>query len=71
VNLCKSCGAPIEWAVTEHGKRIPMDQGMHADGNMTVDSFGTARMTEERPARRTHFQSCPDAPEHRRKRGRR
>jgi hypothetical protein len=65
-STCKSCGAPIEWAYTVKGSRMPLDPGMFDDGNVAVDEHGTARMTDERPARRSHFVSCPDAARHRR-----
>ena len=63
---CRSCDAPIEWAITTKGQRIPLDEGLHDDGNLHIDD-GIAVVTSMRPARRTHFQSCPDAARFRRK----
>lgn len=29
---CRSCGAPIEWAITEADKRMPLNIGMDENG---------------------------------------
>jgi hypothetical protein len=63
---CRSCETPIEWAITIKGARIPLDLGDHDDGNLRLED-GIAIITTIRPARRTHFQSCPDAARFRRK----
>jgi hypothetical protein len=34
VTTCRSCGAPIEWAITDNERRIPLDPGEHADGRL-------------------------------------
>jgi hypothetical protein len=34
---CESCGAWIFWAVTEAGKRIPLDSSETKDGNIVVE----------------------------------
>jgi hypothetical protein len=77
---CKSCGAPIEFAITPKGQRIPLDVGEFSNGNIVVTDgiariIGPARVIgplDEQPflARRSHFASCPAAAKHR-KRGRR
>lgn len=37
MSACRSCGAPIEWAVTAaFGRRMPLDLGEHEDGNAAV-----------------------------------
>lgn len=64
---CRSCDAPIVWALTVKGARMPLDPGLHPDGNLAVGPDGIARVTEHRPARRSHFVSCPDADRHRRR----
>jgi hypothetical protein len=33
---CKSCGAPIEWAVTEKGKPMPVDYQRVPTGNIVL-----------------------------------
>jgi len=34
--ICRSCGAPIEWAITPDGKRIPIDVQAVEDGNILL-----------------------------------
>lgn len=36
MSACRSCSAPIEWALTEAGRRMPLDPGLHADGAVVV-----------------------------------
>jgi len=36
VSACRSCQAPIEWALTELGRRMPLDLGTFADGAVVV-----------------------------------
>lgn len=71
---CRSCGAPIEWAITVNGRRIPLDLEATPSGNLIVVD-GTARPPrddEDRPflMRVSHFATCPTAGVHRRKRAR-
>lgn len=68
---CRSCDAPIEWAITEKGRRIPLDPGVHPDGNLVIGGDGIAVYIAPdglTPARRSHFVSCPNAARHRRRR---
>lgn len=65
---CNSCEAPILWAITAKGRRIPLDPHPRDDGNMRICEDGIARATDMRPAMRSHFQSCPNAARHRRTR---
>jgi hypothetical protein len=39
---CSTCGAPIIWAHTTKGKRIPLDAKPHPDGNVMLTGGGTA-----------------------------
>lgn len=51
---CRTCGAPIAWAITDRGRRIPIDpkpvpDALHADGQwtpgllaITLDAYGVA-----------------------------
>ena len=77
VERCKSCAARIVWAVTELGKRMPVDADPHQAGNITLlprplgaplahvlQRYETA---EERPLYRAHFVSCPNARDWRRR----
>ena len=68
-STCRSCGAPIDWAVTAAGKRMPLDVERRDDGNVTFDPDGTARVVPVgKGSRVSHFATCPNAQSHRRKR---
>jgi hypothetical protein len=64
---CRSCGAEIEWAVTETGRRIPLDADDDPNGNLRVYSTteGGAPVVRVCDAgtgdRVSHFVTCPDA----------
>jgi hypothetical protein len=57
---CKSCQARIVWAVTVAGKRIPLDEGAEVAG--TIGDVVTVRAVP-------HFATCPQAAQHRKRRG--
>jgi hypothetical protein len=77
---CSSCGAPILWAVTEAGKRMPLDYDEHEGGNVFLFrsppgsgkpwTCKVGRQEDAPPqfASRhfSHFATCPNAAEHRR-----
>lgn len=63
-DTCRSCGAPIEWAVTTKGKRIPLDPGTFPDGNIDLVD-GVALVYMATGGRRSHFASCPNSAQHR------
>lgn len=72
---CRSCGAPVIWARTPAGKRIPLDLTPTDDGNVLLDDHGTATVMGGLAvwppgAYRwtSHFASCPQAADHRRPR---
>jgi hypothetical protein len=81
VSACRSCGAPIWWAFTGAGKRIPVDVEPTPDGNLFAvgDGIGdgetpvVAVITSSRQpfpdALRytSHFATCPNASAHRRR----
>lgn len=70
---CRSCGAPVEWCVTENGKRMPVDAEPVEDGNLVVEmQLGPSLARAYDPARdagkarfRSHFSTCPNANAHR------
>jgi hypothetical protein len=75
-NRCSSCGAPIVWAMTPKGKRMPVNAAEDPAGNLwlTVRHGGgflafAATDTTDEPgdcSRHTsHFATCPNAPRHR------
>lgn len=66
---CKSCGASIQWMVSEGGKKIPIDADPSPDGNLIL--FGTGAhpvpklWTGDRY--KSHFATCPNAAQHRKR----
>lgn len=78
MNTCRSCHAEIRWEKTPAGKRMPLDQDPHPDGNVRLGLIGGEKVALvlagaelaaaqiAGPMYRTHFQTCPDAAEHRR-----
>lgn len=76
---CRSCRAPIRWAFTEKGKRIPLDlepyQGDDPRGLFVLRSgergpvavAAPADAFADEPHYRTHFVTCPNATRHRRR----
>jgi len=68
---CRSCKAPIVWAQTEAGKRIPVDEAPVADGNLALIGTGPGGTTLAAiydPAKHagktrfvSHFSTCPHA----------
>ena len=77
MSRCASCAAPLRWERTETGKHIPLDAEPVPDGNIyimhgvafvipTQPEIGDAE--PEGPRFVSHFATCPNADEHRRKR---
>jgi hypothetical protein len=67
MSACRSCGAPVEWAETSRGTRMPFDPPI-----ITVPAlmpvFIDGRILEDvDPATVSHFASCPDAQDWRRR----
>lgn len=72
-STCRRCHAPIEWAITLLGKRMPLDAGEPADPERAnvarwIDGDGVIRARAlargERPAAyerlaMPHFATCP------------
>ena len=70
---CRSCHAPIAWAVTANGKSMPVDAEPAEDGNVVLEDGVVLRATVlgplEVPAaheagqalHRAHHSTCPDA----------
>jgi hypothetical protein len=59
---CRYCDAPIEWAFTVKGSRIPLDPGSHRDGNINVGADGIAHVVAPGDGVRvSHFATCPQA----------
>lgn len=78
---CDSCGAPITWASTSTGKRMPVDRDPHPDGNVMLRPrqrgegleatvLGPLDRLEQGRVHqlyRPHFATCPNAARHRRR----
>lgn len=77
---CKSCGAPIVWIESPKHKWIPCDEGLipYQEDRHGKDSIVTARgeivrcrlTFDGEPTglgRTTHWATCPNAEQHRRK----
>ncbi len=74
---CRSCEAPVFWAVTDGGKRMPVDLQPEDDGNLVIVGMGpddaarvtvvepSAPMLGDPPRYRSHFATCPNADHHR------
>ena len=64
---CRTCGAPILWAVTGQGKRMPLDVDRRpvlvVEGEL---DDGTAIVSQQ-AGYTSHFATCPQADDWRRK----
>lgn len=65
---CRSCQAPIIWAESTTGARIPLDEKPITGPVYTLDKdlLGETVANPVRPApgaevHRSHFETCPDA----------
>lgn len=58
---CKSCGARIRWAVTQAGKKMPVDVRMGGDAIKRLATGGYEVSSDH-----VHWATCPHAREHRR-----
>ena len=78
MSACKSCGADIRWEISDHGKRLPLDVEPVADGNLVIVAGVVAPYIPElnatmssgapRPRYVSHFATCPQADDWRKKR---
>lgn len=72
---CSSCGAPIVWAITEAGKRVPLDAkpiriaivARDNDGAEILDN-GARVIARGENGYVSHFATCPNAAAHRKPR---
>lgn len=79
-DTCRSCNAPILWAITPKGRRMPLDPEPTPEGNLrltpipdrtplvgkplTGEDLEAAQASGE-PLHTSHFATCPDARQHR------
>lgn len=71
LDKCKACGAPIFWALTRAGKRMPVDAEETADGNVWLaqterglSAFFPAEGVDMGPGatrHKSHFATCSSA----------
>lgn len=78
MSTCSSCSARVEWVTTDAGKKMPLDLEPSAAGNVVVRGDGVAAtlgpielaMLPAGTVRRvSHFATCPNADQHRRRPG--
>ncbi len=60
---CRSCGAEIVWALTDKGKRMPLDA--LAERRFVLKTVGGQLTCLSEPVYTSHFVTCPDADQHR------
>lgn len=67
---CHSCGAPIVWALTEKGKRMPLDADAGATEGVRyrVVDGDAIRCVDNEPGHISHFATCPNSAQHRKTR---
>ena len=66
MSTCRSCGAEIVWAITEAGKRIPLDAEPERRFVLTTDLATNDQTARSTATYISHFATCPNAAEHRR-----
>jgi hypothetical protein len=78
---CQSCGAPIEWALTHARRNMPLDAQPSTEptslrawrdnhGRLQVrdlDGVGSTDAPPDAAYATSHFQTCPNADTHRKK----
>lgn len=74
---CRSCPAQIIWAVTERDKPMPVDAEPSLEGTVLLEQTGSRLVARVLPAhrafgrrdlRKSHFVTCPQADQWRRRR---
>lgn len=71
MSRCRGCDAPIIWATTRLGSRMPLDEEPTRQGNMVLLRGEARHATEDdralrRPIYASHFETCPKSGEWRR-----
>ena len=71
VSRCRSCRAPIVWAETRGGSKMPVDKVPVKGGNIALEYIAgqwvADKVTEGTGTHVTHFATCPNAVAHRRR----
>lgn len=71
VSRCSSCDRPISWVKTVNGKRMPVDADKSWAGNLEIINGVAHRVAKGGPRVLlyvSHFATCPNAKQHKRKR---
>lgn len=63
-STCRSCGAPIMWAITDRGRRMPLSKATERR-TFTLEQNGDATICRSVVTYDSHFTDCPDADRHR------
>jgi hypothetical protein len=74
IDHCGSCGAPIIWADTRHGRKMPVDAEPSPNGNVELRTVGGVVLATVGDAvlslpgmagtmHMSHFATCPHASE--------
>lgn len=75
IATCRSCEAEIVWALTEHGRKIPLDAQPAENGTFALSippdggdpgAIHAPKVAAPGPRYLSHFATCPNAAEHRR-----
>lgn len=72
MSTCRSCHAPVVWAVTTRGKRIPLDPAPVEHGNIVLGVSGRSDpiaivvpaeqiLLADGPRFISHFATCPNS----------
>lgn len=77
MTTCRSCNAPIIWAPTSAGRKMPLDAEPVTDGNVKITEDGIAHVLSDHdlvvermmgePLFKSHFATCGQAGQWRRK----
>lgn len=65
---CRTCDAPVEWAELTSGKKMPFDPPIVAVRTEGSPVAGRVVEVVDSTVTTSHFATCPDAAQHRRRR---
>jgi len=65
IKKCASCGAPIIWALTERGRRMPLDATPTTGAILLTSASSPVPTAKFGPVYTSHFATCPHADQHR------
>lgn len=70
MSTCSSCGAPIFWATSLNGSKMPIDAAATIEGNVILSGGDAIVLRRDAPPctgprYTSHFATCPNAKSHR------